>query len=148
MKNPTEYLEIQPIDQESKAFVLDYWLKSYRLSPWAGVVPNNLYTATYSACLQQLIDRGMEIWVLQSAKDLNLDAFVGFVALERAEKPVIHYVFVKEPFRRQGLAKFMLSELDVDLTKPFFYTFRTRAAKYATNGRYRPEIARRKQLGR
>ena len=141
----TNLLRIRPAAENDLDFILDGWLKSYRRSPYAGSVPNNLYFKVYSTAIQQLIDRGMQIDILESSK---VDSKLGFVAYECSERlgVVIHYIYLKEEYRGEGFAQFLLGYIGIDPGKPFLYTFRTFYSKKFPTGLYKPSIARRKDL--
>ena len=39
-----EGVSFRPMVPDDLPFVMDTWLKSWRKSPWAGIVPNNEFT--------------------------------------------------------------------------------------------------------
>jgi len=97
-------------------------MKSFRESPYAGLIPNHIYRTVYETCIDDLLSRGAKIDVLCSAADP--DYIVGYVCHEHNPekfkgKHVLHYVFIREKFRMVGLAKMLLAELGEAL-----YTFR------------------------
>src|SRR5574342_995836 len=126
------------------AFILSTWLSSYRDSPWAGVIPNNLYEATYTQTIQQLCARGAVLTVVHSPMDPN--HLVGWACTEvtRKGEPVVHFVFVKPDLRQNGIATAALASVGINHRDHFAYTFRTRDAIYFDGGMYAPMIARRK----
>lgn len=124
-------------------FIYDYWLNSFRDSKWAGVVTNDQYRAIYTRTLQDLFKRGMKVLLAVSVDDP--DTLVGFMAYEvrPSGEYVIHYCYLKDYMRGQGLVKEFLTE--IGCPAHFCYTFRTRSAPPG-NGRWVPEIARRLKL--
>lgn len=54
----------------------------------------------------------------------------GYIAHQEIEgTQVVHYCYVKEPYRKLGLAKLLLEQIGVDFDKPFFTTHRTNIVK-------------------
>jgi GNAT superfamily N-acetyltransferase len=131
----------QPVDMK---FIRDSWLESYKTSPWAGAVPNNLYRDVYTQAIDQLLARGAKLLCIRNPTNKAL--LVGWVCFELTHRGevVIHYAYVKPPYRRNGAAKALINTILAAANQTrFFYTFRTPSSKYL-NGTYRPEIARRR----
>lgn len=126
-----------------RRFVLDPWLKEWRKSPFAGIIPNNHFSAVFFDAVEQLHKRGMEIIILESA---DPETKVGFIAFERAAVPVVHYAYVKPVFRGMGFFPTLLAAAGVTGEGPFLFTFRTPDCKKFRNGSHCPAIARRKDL--
>ena len=125
-------------------FVLSSWAHSFKGSQWAGVIPNNEWHASMKNIIDQLASRGMQ--VIMAVADDDRDQIMGYVAFEKslAGIPVVHYVFVKDDFRKEGLGKALLG---VTGDGSFIYTFRTEDSQYLDSmGRFVPAIARRKEL--
>jgi GNAT superfamily N-acetyltransferase len=83
------------------------------------------------------VARGATALVTCAADDP--DQILGFLV---HEGPVVHYLYVKELFRRKGLATALLDSAQIPPV--FFYTHRTDDAVLFEGGRFAPEIARRK----
>jgi hypothetical protein len=125
--------------------VLDSWSKSYRSSDWAGTVPNHMWHAVVRETIAGLIGRGAKILAAACG-----DSVWGWVCYERkGDDVVLHYVYVKDPFREGGLGFALTGALFPD-AKRVFYTHRTRLGqriiKKIPGASYVPEIARRKAL--
>lgn len=127
------------------ALILETWVGTYRNSPWAGVIPNNRFNEVTEDAIKQLLLRGSQIDCAVDAA--NPQHVVGYVVHEKTRlgEPVVHYLFVKDLYRRQGLARQLLEHAGIDPSAKFFYTFKTPFAKYFRGGRYVPAIARRKE---
>jgi len=140
-------IEFRSAKTDDLHFIMAAWLNSYRRSQWAGVVPNNMYHKTHRELITQLLARGMFLIVAVNKEDT--DQILGFVAAEKSNKgiAVVHYVFVKDEFRRNGLATKLLSVLGVESNGgSFLYTFRTSDARFFKNAKHVPVLARRKEL--
>lgn len=136
------YRGLQASDVE---MVLKTWIGTYRNSLHAGVIPNNRFTEITTDAINQLFKRGA-----QGLAAVNPDCpehILGYVVSEvtRMGEPVCHYVFVRDLYRRQGMAKELLKKAGVDPSEPFLYTFRTSCASwFGKKAKYVPVIARRK----
>jgi hypothetical protein len=124
--------------------VVESWLASYRRSPWAGAVPNNLYDAVYSDTIRQLVERGAALWLAHNPS--RPDHILGYLCSEVTSDgvPVVHFAFVKDLYRRQGIAASLFEAAGINPATKYFYTFKTGAEKHFPGGRYQPAIARRK----
>jgi len=126
-------------------FVMDNWLNSFRDSKWAGCVPNNLYREVQSACINDLLKRGMKVTLAHDSDDP--DNLIGFIAYEvrPSGEYVLHYCYVKPYIRGHGVATSLAVDAMGGLPNHFVYTHRTRSAPPGA-GRWVPEIARRLKL--
>lgn len=135
-----------PDATEIPSVVVESWLGAYRESPWAGVVPNNVYAAVYSEAIRQLVARGALLFM--AVNPANPAHILGYMCCEwtRDQVPVVHFMFVKDLYRewKSELYESLLSAAGIDPTSKFFYTFKTGWEKKFPGGRYSPAIARRK----
>ena len=133
--------------------VLDAWSKGFKSSPWAGTVPNNLWHETITTTVTQLLARGAKLVILASAA--KPDQIVGFGCWEAVQGGLcVHYLYIKDPFRKRGLATALLRHIEEqhgtqapsrDRTDHRrFYTHRTDASRWFPGWRHEPAIARRK----
>lgn len=137
------FRQVKMTDSEDRAFVMDAWQKSYKHSPWAGIISNNLFSVVLDDVVTQLIKRGMQVVILESE---DPETKIGFIAYELAAVPVIHYLYVKPLLRNMGLGKKLLKHLGVSREVGFLYTFRTPDCSKFRNAVHCPAIARRKNL--
>lgn len=125
--------------------VIDTWLTSFRKSPWAGALPNNIYKPAYFESIRQLVSRGAR--VVCAVNPDKPDHVLGWLCFEQTSDgvPVVHYVFVKPLYRKRGIARSLFDAAGIDPSARFFYTFKTPAARYFPGGQYEPAIARRQK---
>lgn len=124
------------------AFVFDSWMKSWRTSKWAGVIPNHLYFETQRVLIEDLIARGA--WILVAHPEGQVDTIIGWACAEQKdERCVLHYIYVKDPFLGLGIAEKLLDALPG--RKPGFITHKL-PNKALKEWRHTPEIVRRKAL--
>ena len=134
----------RPLDPDEMGFVMDSWFRSYRNSEWAGVIPNHLYYPTMREMLASLISRGAKILAAIAVTEEG-ERVIGYVCHENKKmETVLHYLYVKDPYRRAGLGKKLVS---LATEGPYLlYTHRTRLSRFVLphSARFVPEIARRK----
>lgn len=131
------------------AFVYDAWLESFRESHAAGPIPMPMYRRVYREVITWYLERpGVQLLVACNNQDT--DQVFGFLAHEtgafdRSLKrvlPCVHFVYVKQPFRKFGVGKALFTGAGIDPSKPFMHTFKTpegtevsKAKKYGANWR-------------
>lgn len=136
---------VRDVYQSDIKFIFDSWLRSWRTSPWAGVIPNNVYYPLTRSVIEQLVGRGATFKVACLANDN--DKILGWVCYEVPDQTtVIHYIYIKDAY-----IPFDIGQLLLDATpgsKPGFFTFRYRQVSdictYDKGWKHAPEIARRK----
>lgn len=131
------------------SFMFDSWLKSWRTSKHSGVVPNNLYFATYRATIENVVGRGSEIWIACAAA--NESHILGWACFETTPdgKAVVHYIYVKDPYLKFNIGAQLMEVIRGEV--PGFYTFNyhqvtdtLRTCFPNAKWGWAPEIARRK----
>lgn len=149
MSNSNE-IEYRGARADDIRFIFDSWLRSWRKSPWAGVIPNNLYFPLTRGTIEQLVARGATFTVACLAADP--ERILGWICHEQSgPEAVVHYLYVKDPYLSLGIGDALIARIPGN--KPGFYTFRYRQVVDAcqparTKDRegwvHAPEIARRK----
>jgi GNAT superfamily N-acetyltransferase len=137
----TVFREMEPQDYN---FILSNWAHSFKGSPWAGCSPNNLWHSRIKEEVDQLLGRGAH--VVMAVADDDRDHLLGFICFEKPACgiPVIHYAYVKDDFREQGVGSALM---DIAGKGQHIYTYRTYDSQYiAKGGIHVPAIARRKDL--
>lgn len=122
-------ISIRPATSEDLPYIVTTWVRSFRESPYAGLVPNHLYYSVYEATVTDILARGATLLVACSTDDP--DYIVGFACWEHVpgrfhSRHIVHYVFVREKFRRLGIARRLMAKLE-DRRAPL-YTFRVPGA--------------------
>jgi hypothetical protein len=127
---------------EDVPMIFDSWLKSWRGSKYAGVIPNNRYYEIQRELIEGLVMRGATFSVAYpEAMD---DVILGWACSEVKEgKTVLHYLYVKDPFLGQGITEALLGSRPGE--KPGFITHKLQE-KLLKDWRWVPEMARRKTL--
>lgn len=125
-------------------FIFDSWMKSWRTSRWAGLIPNNMYYDVTRTIIEDLLARGSKLRVAFIAE--YPDAIIGWACHEMKDgSPVLHYLHVKEPYL--GLSFHVADTLIADLpgSHPGFITF-NQQRKQTREWKHVPEMARRLAL--
>jgi GNAT superfamily N-acetyltransferase len=124
-------VEITTPTADEMPLVYDAWANSYRKSPWAGTVPNHLWDSVSRESIKSLLSRGARVLVAvtpvagHEAEYPAVRRVMGYSVSEPSRR-VLHWLFVKEKFRRVGIGRALL-----DATCPdgaYTYTHRTRAS--------------------
>jgi GNAT superfamily N-acetyltransferase len=122
---PPVIIRIAEIGDEG--FIFHSWLKSYRGSAAAQNITNPRYFAGQHALITRLLGRSK---ILVAANPEDPSQICGWIVYEpKAPIPVLHYVYVKHPFRRNGIARELIAQMECDT---FFFTHSTEAVKQLT----------------
>lgn len=122
-------------------FILNSWLKSWRVCKHSGVIGNNKYYEVTKDVIENLIARGAELKVACLFSDEN--HILGWICIERIKtgQSVVHYLYIKDPYLTMGVPE-ALTNLVPDTG---FYTFKfNQVREFLPKYKWVPEIARRK----
>lgn len=108
-------LEFRPFGAGDEAFVFSGILNSlYYGSPARHVIRERIFFAEHHALLEEIMRRPKAAILVASLKD-DPDVAIGFALAELGDRPCLHYVYVKKPFRRYGIARALWQTLGLDL---------------------------------
>lgn len=142
-----QWYTIRPHATEDLPVVHETWAGTWKTARAAGCIPNNLFDAVHKALVDQLLNRGMKIDVIVPSN--RPSQVMGWIAYEpdpkSPGKALVHYVFVKAPFRRRDLANTLLAHVG-NADGKFVYTHETSFARYWPRAYHNPGVARRKDL--
>lgn len=92
--------------QSDYPFIANSYLKSYRCAPAAKAMINDVYFPEYKARLEAIVATGS---VLVACASDDPDQILGYLLFsELAGRTILHYVYVKYPFRQHGIAKSLI----------------------------------------
>lgn len=115
--------------ESDRGFVFHSWLKSFKNSHYAGVIPMHHYYKVYTEALNDILSReGTEVVVATNPEESDArHEIFGWCCAERGpgHPPVLHYIYMKQAFRHNGIAKEMLQATGILDAPEFWYTFRT-----------------------
>lgn len=121
-------IKIRPATDQDVAFILNSWLKSYREhGPIAQHVSNTIYFASHHKILQKVIKRATTLVAVNENDDSQI---YGYAVGERIEGHfVIHFVYVKQGFRKMGIATSLYNMFEHDRSSVGIFTHHTRMAE-------------------
>ena len=137
---------------EDKPFIMSSWLRSFKSSRYAGPIPNNMYWTVYAQAIEQILDRD-GVKVLIACNPEKESQIFGYIVLEQNhEAPVVHWLYIKQPFRGWGMARSLMGFCHILKHTEFSYTYRAACAAALTaqdgpwsGGRHKDGIARKKR---
>jgi hypothetical protein len=113
-------------DADERAFVIATWASSYKHSHYAGLISSEDWASVMHGQLGKLLDRPTTRVLV--AWDPPAFLYGHIVGDTSSPMPVVHYTYVKDPFREAGIARGLFAALGVDPARPFLYTCRTSMA--------------------
>lgn len=106
---------------EELPLVYDAWAQSFRKSPFAGCVRNDMWDQVQRATISELLTRST---VVVAIADEGERRVIGYSV---SEPGVLHWLYVKNALRRLGCGARLLEETTQGWTQ-FVYTHRTRVS--------------------
>ncbi len=115
------------------AFVIDAWKKSYEGAPAVRGADREHYRVEMTRAIRRLCDRAEIRIATAPDDDDHLLGFAAFVTTDDGAE--LHYVYVKQDFRKMGIARALLADLKVTA-----YTFLSNTARPPKGWAYRPRF--------
>jgi len=104
--SPINIRAMRPSDEN---FIRDGWVQSYSKSPHVCEVPRQVYFDAQRKVIARLLAKSTTYVAHWPEDD---DALYGFVCgVPDRPKTTLHYVYVKQVFRREGIAKELIGAL-------------------------------------
>lgn len=120
-----------------RVFIVSSWLDSYRDDPLAGMIAMDDWYPTMWPQVERLLNRPTATTIVACESDDSL--LYGFICAEldharprsrRHHPPLVHYCYVKAPYRRweprPGIASQLFDAIGIDPSGQFDYTYKTR----------------------
>lgn len=106
-------------------FLTNSWLRSYKGSPAVRGMDNDLFYHFHHKVLETLLTRSSVVIV---SYDDDPSFIMAWACVEVYDKSlIVHYMYTKKPFRKQGLAKKILAQLrETEGPDSVFYTHKTK----------------------
>ena len=98
-------LELRPMRDGDRNFVLSSWLRSYAEANEFRGMKRSSYFALYAPVVEVLLGRST---VMVATMPEASDVVLGWLA---AEGELLHYVLTKPRWRKLGIARFMLADM-------------------------------------
>ncbi len=100
-------IALRPMKIEDYNFISNSYLKSYRNAPGVSILDNPTYYSEFKRRLDYLL------LTSECVVACHIDDPDQIFGYRIGSVPVLHYVYVKYPFRRFGVAKALLKEFDL-----------------------------------
>lgn len=135
---------------EDLRFVVATWASSYKSAHTAGIISSEDWSSIMHIQLNKLIARP-GVRTIVAYDPASPDFLFGHICGETRPElglPVIHYLYVKSPHRREGHARGLCEALGVNIRRPFAFSCRTAIVSHLVSvgklprSRFRPEMAR------
>ena len=122
------------VSPDDRTFVVSTWSSSFKASSYAGILWTDDYAQTMHRQINRVLDRPETVAMLAcDGEDPNF-LFGHIVAeVEPHDTPIVHYTFVKAPYRRNGIARKLFEAIDVNPWNYFVFTCRTAILNEATD---------------
>lgn len=142
-QEPKSAIRIRAATETDAPFIFNSWLKCYRHSVFAKEMQNEVYFEAHHKLIEGMVGQAT---FLIACNDLDPAQIYGYAVGEHVDNTlVIHFIYMKEPYRKLGIAKLLASKLGWKLDMPFIYTHRThQAQRFEKMGRpmvYHPYLA-------
>lgn len=103
-------IRIRPATEGDVSLLFSSWLKSYRSSLFAKQISNTVYYAEQHKVIEGLLKTSTVLIICEDTDPTNI---YGWICAELIDGIfVLHYVYVKHPYRKLGLAKFLLNQFN------------------------------------
>lgn len=126
MTTPTSLqgqIRLRPATEADVPFIFNSWLKCYRHSNNTRGCENPVYFAQHHILLEGLCKRAR---IMIACNENDIAQIYGYVCSETVEDVlVIHFLYVKEMYRKFGVAAILAADAGFKREAPVFYTHRT-----------------------
>lgn len=93
---------------EDLNFILSTWLRNYRFSsPFAKNITNTVYYKWHEKLVKAILTRP-STWVTVACDPTDTNVVYGYIVAETQDVNVLHYIYVKKPFRGFGIGKALM----------------------------------------
>lgn len=107
--------EIRDAKLEDKNFIMATFLRGlYYGDSWFSLIPKNIFMDNYKILLERILANPLNVVKVACLKE-DPDIILGYSILS-ANYQVIHYVFVKSPWRKQGIGRALTPRYPVAVT--------------------------------
>ncbi len=127
MSDKLPNIKLRLATSEDAAFIFNSWLKAYRHSKVVQSIPNEIYFNGQHKVIEGLVKRAQFIIACNPTDESQI---FGYGVGEMLESVLcVHFIYVKEPYRKLGIAATLLQALGHTAGSPYLYTHRTHAAE-------------------
>lgn len=106
----TDIVALREATSEDVNFIFSSWLKSYRSSDFAKCITDTIYFEYHHDVIENLIATSQVIVACDKKKPHEIYGYMVAQVVDNIF--TIHYTYVKQPFRRIGIADLMFKAFD------------------------------------
>lgn len=126
-QNVTSQVRLRPATETDVPFLFNSWLRCYRHSHNTRGCENPVFFAQQHKLLEGLCKRAS---ITIACNQADIAQIYGYICHEQIEGVlVVHFVYVKEIYRKFGVAGILAQSAGFDKDAPVFYTHRTYSAE-------------------
>ncbi len=111
----------RPAEIDDARFVVSQWSRCYKASPQAGMIADEDWPRIMHEQIQKLLNRP-DVTTITAYENTDPTFIYGFMSATIAPVPVVHFIVVKEAFRRAGYARGLFAAMGIDPRARFIYT--------------------------
>lgn len=113
-------IHIRTATPSDHPFIYNSWLKYFKNNSYfARRIKSAIFFEWHHSAIERILARQTSLALIACDPE-NEDVIHGYLVIERGEKPVIHWVFVKEAFRRLGIASALIEASGVTFPNAYF----------------------------
>lgn len=142
-------IDYRPASARDHKFIIGSWEASYRLANTSGMILMSDWAAIMRDQIAKVLDRPyVSTIVAHETNDPDPVAdLYGFITAEPDESPpLVYYVYVKDNFRKFGIARGLFGAMGIDPLLPFAYVCSTpivpKVARKIPCARWQPIMGR------
>lgn len=120
-----EKIIIRPFEEKDTNFIINSWLKNYKFSSrFAQSITAKVYYANHEPIVKNIINRCASYSLIATLEDAPR-VILGYIVFQpTGQSHILHYVYVKYPFRGNGICSELMREAQID-KHCFIYTHLT-----------------------
>lgn len=106
---PADAIAVRPYRHDTdQAFIYSTWLRNYKHSSYfAKRIKPAIFFAGHHKLVDHILSKPTTTTLIAHPRN-DEDTILGYMVCEALSTPVVHFVFVKEAFRKMGVARALL----------------------------------------
>ncbi len=101
---------LRELEKDDESFIYSSWLRSYRSSPISTHMINDIYFDNHKKIIEELLSKANVIIACNPEDPSQIYGFICY------EDTTVHYLYVKYPFRKMGLGRYLFDSVCSDAT--------------------------------
>lgn len=96
-------INFRTLETEDESFIYNSWLKSFRNSPLAKPLCNEVYFRNHKLIINNILQRSTTLLACNPEDSSQIYGYIVYEMLRGV--PIVHYVYTKYTYRKLGIAK-------------------------------------------